>query len=309
MARKQHAADNDGASAGGGGDAGAGKKDGQGGAPQDGGGTSKGGEAQNLIDALGGGKAAGDGKDAPGKAAANDEWFWSDGVKGADKAPEWFDRAKYKSVAEQARAYPEAAKKIGELSTQLKGFKGAPEQYDLAMPEALKDQIEWRTDDPLLAKFQTLAKENGMSQELFGGILGILAEYELSNVSPDWAKEKAAIGERADERLKDFTDWYGANMEDEDAERIKRALGVNPSPADIYLALEAVMQAGREPQAKPADDTKDAFTLADVDREWNAKNDKGERLVDIDPAYREKIRAKRAKVVGQGDHKVIVGKQ
>lgn len=264
---------------------------GQGGTPQDD--ASKGAPASNLIDALKGAPAD-DKKPPQGDPAKSGDTLLA---------------GKYKTPGDLEKGYKELETKFGEQAAKLKGFAGAPEAYDLSMPEALKDQIEWRTDDPLLTKFQALAKEHGMSQALFGGILGILAEYELSNVSPDWAREKAAIGERADERLKDFTEWYGANMEDEDADRIKRALGVNPSPADIYLALEAVMQAGREPAAKPADDTKDAVTLADVDREWAAKNEKGERLVDVDPAYRERIRAKRARVVGQGDHKVIVGKQ
>lgn len=240
-----------------------------------------------------------------------------DPAKPADPAAKLADPAKtgetllagkYKTPVDLEKGYKELETKLGQQAEKLKGFAGAPEKYDLTMPEALANEIEWRTDDPLLTKFQTLAREQGMSQQLFSGILGILAEYELSNVSPDWAKEKAAIGERADDRLKDFGDWYGANLDDEGAAAVKRALGVNPTPADIFVALELVMGANRQPAAvPPGDDIKGGLTIDDVDREWNAKNDKGERLVEIDPAYRDKVRAKRAKVVGSGDHKVVVG--
>ena len=47
------------------------------------------------------------------------EYFLSDGIKGTGETPEWYKGDKYKSVAEQAKAYTELEKKFG-------GFTGAP---------------------------------------------------------------------------------------------------------------------------------------------------------------------------------------
>jgi len=47
---------------------------------------------------------------------------WSEGVNGEGEAPEYFKADKYKSVADQAKAYTELEKRFG-------GFTGAPEAY------------------------------------------------------------------------------------------------------------------------------------------------------------------------------------
>ena len=46
------------------------------------------------------------------------EYYLADGVKGTGDIPEWYKADKYKSVAEQAKAYPELLSKFG-------GFTGA----------------------------------------------------------------------------------------------------------------------------------------------------------------------------------------
>jgi hypothetical protein len=253
--------------------------------------------AENLIDAA---KAANPAATTTTETAT--EWFWSDGVKGTEKPPDWFDGKKYKSVAEQAKAYPEARRELDGLRTKLKGFAGAPEKYELTVPEDLQDKLEWLPDDPLLGQFQTLAKEAGMSQQVFEQVLHTFAQYEYANMMPDWAKEKTALGERADERLNGFWDWAGANFDEQTAMTVKRALGIAPSPAEIFMALEAVQNAGRQPPLHKHDETAaGALTLADVDRL------QADPRFGTDPAYRAEVRAKRAQVVGTGDHKVIIG--
>lgn len=260
-------------------------------------------QTDNLIDTVAKPAAA------PADGAPS-EWFWADGVKGAEKPPEWFDGKKYKSVAEQAKAYPELFKKHGELASKLKGFTGAPEKYELSVPEDLKEQMTWSADDPLLSEFQGIAKEAGMSQEVFAKCLHTLAKYEYANMVPDWGKEKQLLGDRADERLLSFWDWAGANFDQETAGIVKRAMGINPSPGEVFMALEAVQGATRQPAIHRPDETVSAsLTLADVDRMQAKTNEKGQRLFDIDPAYRDEVRAKRRQVVGDGDHKVIVGKK
>ena len=260
--------------------------------------------AQNLIDTAA--------KPADGAAPeAPSEWFWADGVKGADKAPDWFDGKKYKNVAEQARAYPDARKELDTLRGKLKGFTGAPEKYDLAVPETLKDKLEWVADDPLLSQYQEVAKKHGMSQELFGELLGIFAQYEYTNMSPDWAKEKLALGDRADQRLTDFWDWAGATFDDETATTVKRALGISPSPAEIFMALEAVRSGTRQPAInKPGEDVRETMTEADWNTKWYSRSERKGYTYKIDePGNRDKARAELQQIVGTGDHKVVVGQR
>lgn len=269
---------------------------------------------QNLIDAAAPGAATA-GAAVPAKvvadpaAAANTEWFWTDGVKGADKRPDWLKADKYKTVADQAKAYIDLEKKHGELAAKFKDFAGAPEKYDLTVPEDLKDKLEWLPDDPLLAQFQTLAKESGMSQPIFEKLLHTFAQYEYANMAPDWAKEKAAIGERADERLSGFWDWAGATFDDETATTVKRALGVAPSPAEIFKALEAVQNAGRQPAVfKPGDDVAGgAMSVEALNSKYRTPDATTKRALIDTPDGLKAYRAELAKLVGTGDHKVIVG--
>ena len=49
------------------------------------------------------------------------EYFLTEGIKGSGETPEWFKADKYKSIADQAKAYTELEKRFG-------GFKGAPKE-------------------------------------------------------------------------------------------------------------------------------------------------------------------------------------
>lgn len=264
----------------------------------------------NLIDAAAPAPSAPD-------ASSQSDWFWSDGVKGADKPPEWFDGKKYKNVAEQARALPESRKRIGALESQvnemtgkLKAFAGAPEKYEVAMPDELKEKIEWKTDDPLLVEFQSLCKESGVTQDFFAKCISMLAKHEYTNLTPDWGQVKAAIGERADERLRGFTEWYQGTMDDETAGLIKVALGINPSPADVFRALEAVRGAGRAPAGlhTPNDDVPaGGQTVADINRKYRTPDPNTKKALIDTPDGLKKYRAEIAAVVGSGEHREVVG--
>jgi hypothetical protein len=78
------------------------------------------------------------------------EYFLSDGIKGTGDTPEWYKGDKYKSVAEQAKAYTELEKKFG-------GFTGAPKD-GYSGPEGIE------SDDALLQELTEFAEKTGMSQ-------------------------------------------------------------------------------------------------------------------------------------------------
>lgn len=250
--------------------------------------------------------------DTTGTQQGPSEWFWAEGVKGSDRPPEWFKADKYKSVAEQARAYAELEKKYGEISGRLKGFAGAPEKYELSLPDDLKDQVEWSTDDPLLKEFQDFARSKGMDQETFTGLLHMFAKYEFAQTATDLAAEKAALGERADERLSGFHSWAKANLSEEQLGDVMRALSPSARPSTVFKAFEAVMQANRQPSLRPSDDVRADGPQSEAEwrTKWYAKSDmKGYQYKIDEPGMREKARAELAAIVGTGDHIEVVGKR
>ena len=68
------------------------------------------------------------------------EWSYADGVPGNGDAPEYFKSDKYKTLADQAKAYTDLEKKFG-------SFTGAPEEY------ALNEDLQANKDNPLFTKF------------------------------------------------------------------------------------------------------------------------------------------------------------
>lgn len=315
-----HAAGADGAGGGGGAGAGAGTGAGAGsGGTGAGGGT---GEPQNLIQtrAAGGAGAppAGTGQQqgAPpaGGAEQNGKWFLSEGLEGTGQAPEWFDGKKYKSVAEQARAYKEANKELDAMRAKLKGFAGPPaDNYQLSMPDQLKEVAEWTADDPFLTEVQQVARESGMSQDTFSKLLHIYARHEYQQEAIDLGKEKAALGERADERLGAFDEWANANLSEEQLAQVMRPLSRNARPADVFKAFEHIMSALRSPPMhREGDDVPTNTGPATQDAwrsKWYAKSEvKGHAYKIDEPGARAIAKKELANIVGEGDHIEVVGK-
>lgn len=136
-------------------DGGTGGDDGKGGTGGDGKGrVMSGGQGQG---------AAGDDKGGKGGGTA---WFYADGVPGTGERPAFLD-TKFKSLADQAKAYPELSKAQGKFGS----YFGAPEKdYELKAPEGFEGQFN--LEDPLLKEFLPLAKEMNLSQAAFDKLVG-----------------------------------------------------------------------------------------------------------------------------------------
>ena len=73
--------------------------------------------------------------DAAEPTLGEGEYFLSEGIKVVGDLPEWYKADKYKSIAEQAKAYTELEKKIG-------GFTGAPKEgYSIAEGVEAEDAL------------------------------------------------------------------------------------------------------------------------------------------------------------------------
>lgn len=109
-------------------------------------------------------------------SAPVEEWFVDEGIKGVGKKPGYL-LPKYKTLAEQAKAYPELQSRFGE-------FKGAPETYTL--PEGVS------AEDPTIKEFLDFSKKAGASQEV---VAKNLEFYLKTQKAPeiDTEKERAAL--------------------------------------------------------------------------------------------------------------------
>ena len=91
--------------------------------------------------------------DAAEPTLAEGEYFLTEGIKGTGDAPEWYMSEKYKSVADQAKAYTELSKKFG-------GFTGSPKN-GYAIPEGVDDE------DELMQALKGFAEKTNMNQSSF----------------------------------------------------------------------------------------------------------------------------------------------
>jgi len=132
-------------------------------------------------------------------------WMMSEEIKGEGEAPEWFKSSKYKSVADQAKAYAGLESKLG-------AFTGAPSDgYKVEMPEGIDAEIA--TDDPMLVNFNEWAAEAGLSQEKHTELMGIYMNGMLE-AQPALDDEIKRIGKDAPQRINDFTAWAKANFDE-----------------------------------------------------------------------------------------------
>jgi hypothetical protein len=221
------------------------------------------------------------------------EWFLSDGVKGEGAAPEWFKADKYKSVADQAKAYPELAKKLG-------AFTGAPEAYELSLPEGVEGEFD--SDNPILQRFIERAKESGMSQDLFTSTLHDFVEYVLAADTGNVADVKAALGPKADARIDAVRSTLAAQLPDDQYQALIHGI----KDAASFEAIEALVQ-GKAAPPVPLGETDTTTMKAQLNELRNERNEQGQRLYDQDPKHRAKVREMYSRIYGDAPAREVVG--
>ena len=168
------------------------------------------------------------------------QWFWEDGRPGEGEKPEWLNE-KYKSASEQAKAYNELTKKFG-------GFTGAPEKYDLEIPEL--ENVKFSEDDPMLKEFTEFAREKNMSQETFTGILGKYANVVMGTI-PDPKAEMEKLGLNAKEEISKLATVAGNNLSPEEFLNFKKLMNTADN-VRMFNKLLAKQSAPEISTGKPA---------------------------------------------------------
>ena len=200
------------------------------------------------------------------------EYFLSDGIKGTGDAPEWYKGDKYKSVAEQAKAYTELEKKFG-------GFTGAPKD-GYAGPEGVE------SDDALLQELTEFASKTNMSQEAFGEAWELLTAQSEAVEAVSQEQEIAALGSNAEERIKNVEGYLKNNLDADDYETVRDLV----TDAKSIQLIEYMVRA-TAPTKLPIDggEHPTGMTWSDIEAEMFKKNDNGQLLRSIDASHEAKI--------------------
>lgn len=217
-------------------------------------------------------------------------WLLAEGVMGNGAKPEWFKADKYANVTEQAKAY-------GELEKRFGSFKGSPKdgKYEAPkMPEGIEG--EFLTDHPVFTKFSEWAAKSQLSQEGYNEVLGLLAQYEASQV-PDIAAIKQTLGADADKRIGAVTGWAKANLSAEQF-ALYREVGSTQAAGQVLQLMEAVIAKARATTVMPkiGDDAADAGGGSELDRinkEHARRGGDGKLLYDTDMKHRQMVESAR----------------
>lgn len=183
------------------------------------------------------------------KFEKENEWYWDEDHKGSSEKPEWLN-TKYKTVAEQAKAYNEVQKKLG-------AFKGAPTEYDL-QHEDIKD-LKLSADDPFLKDFLEDSKKQNVSQEYLNNIL-VTYKNILNATKPDVKAELEKLGPTAAQDIKSLGNWADNNFTKDEAQLIKNMM----TSADSVRLLEKLRGVQNKADTAPQATNSSRETLADV---------------------------------------------
>ena len=220
----------------------------------------------------------------------DNEYFLTEGIKGTGERPEWYKADKYKSVADQAKAYTELEKRFG-------GFAGAPKEgYEL--PEGIDD------GDELLGELKTFAAETNMSQDAFNRAWQLLqAQSEaVEEVSVEMELQK--LGDNAQNRIKHVEQFMKNNLDPDTYEELRYAV----NSAESVKLVEALIKS-TAPAKLPIDGVvpPGGVTWEDIEREMFKKDDRGNFLRSIDQNHEAKIQRMMKEFGGDRPYSRTVG--
>lgn len=160
-------------------------------------------------------------------------------MKGTGPPPEFYNKDKYKNLAEQAKAQRELEKRFG-------AFTGAPKdgKYAFKMPEGIEGEFD--QEDPKFQAFTKWAVDNQLSQDGYQAVLTMYAE-NIAALTPDIGAIKESLGEKADERINNVNAWVKANIPEASQAAFKAATS-GANAAEVFTAIEAMIAKTAQPR-------------------------------------------------------------
>lgn len=228
--------------------------------------------------------------DAAEPTLGEGEFFLSDGIKGVGDQPEWYKADKYKSVAEQAKAYTELEKKFG-------GFTGAPKDgYSIV------EGVE--SDDALWQELVSFGEKTNMSQSAMNDAWELLSAQDQAAEEVSMEVELQKLGDNGVERVKVVEQYMKNNLDGDTYERLRYAV----NSAESVELIEALVRS-TAPAKLPIDGYIEpgGLTWEDIETEMYKKSDNGQYLRSVDPNHEAKIQRMMKEFGGDKPNVRVVG--
>jgi hypothetical protein len=211
------------------------------------------------------------------------------------------DRTEEQAAFEQAKAYSELEKRLG-------GFTGAPEQYDIKLPDELVDAgFEFDMEDPLMKGAFKLGKRQNMSNDALNEVMTLYAKTKMAEDAAQQQFLESQIknmGHEGKQRIANLEAWAGKNLPPELVEGFLDA-GVNIN------AIRAIEKLVSMTMAQPINPSNAApgggVTETEVKAMQFAKDEFGGRKINSDLAFRAEYERKAALLYGTHDYINVVG--
>ena len=228
--------------------------------------------------------------DAAEPALGEGEFFLSDGIKGVGDQPEWYKADKYKSVAEQAKAYTELEKKFG-------GFTGAPKDgYSVI------EGVE--SDDALWQELVSFGEKTNMSQSAMNDAWELLSAQDQAAEEVSMEVELQKLGDNGVERVKVVEQYMKNNLDGDTYERLRYAV----NSAEAVELIEALVKS-TAPAKLPIDGYIEpgGITWSDIEAEMFKKHESGQMLRAVDPNHEAKVQRMMKEFGGDKPNVRVVG--
>jgi hypothetical protein len=206
-------------------------------------------------------------------------FHWSEGMPGEGDAPEWYKGDKYKSVADQAKAYTDLEKRFG-------GFTGAPESYGL--PEEID------TEDTFVKTLTEIGAKSNMNQSTFDQVLELGEALLTAQDELRMEREMEALGPEAEQRLANIDGFMKNNLGDR-YEEFKESV----KDAKTVELIETLIKASA-PSRLPTGDTAAVGipTQGDIERMMLEKDDNGKVIYHYSRARQKEVETAIARMKG-----------
>ena len=228
--------------------------------------------------------------DAAEPTLGEGEFFLSEGIKGVGDQPEWYKADKYKSIAEQAKAYTELEKKFG-------GFTGAPK-------DGYQPYEGVESSDALWGELVEFGTKQNMSQAAMNEAWELLTAQEQAIEEVSIETEMAKLGDNAVERIKVVEQYMKNNLDSDTYEELRYAV----NSAESVQLIEALIKS-TAPAKLPIDGyiQPGGITWQDIEAEMFKKDDSGQMLRSVDPNHERKIQKMMRDFGGDKPYERIIG--
>ena len=230
----------------------------------------------------------------------------ADAITRPENVPEKFWNNETKAVN-----HDQVLESYNQLSSKFGAFTGAPEAYEFKLSDELTaNGVELSSDDPLIASFSEFAKEKGINQEAANSLVNMFVEnqYATHQASQEFetarvAEEMGKLGDNAQQRVNNITNWAKANLTAEQVDGLSDAA----TTAAGVQAIEALIAKSKNSSVQPSEGNNvNQTSMADLQALQFAKDEHGNRKMSSDPEYARMVRQKMADAY-PGENIITVG--